>query len=246
MAIKVTVPRLGWSMDEGTLTEWLKRDGEFVRKGDMVFVLEGDKAAQEIESFDEGILKLLPDGPRPGDTVQVGQLLAYLVAEGEQAPFDSGTDRLRATRQSSEPAATSTPGVNAADRVVPRRRTFRNGPSRYGRLRGLDVAPRSWAWTGSNWSDGTGRNGRIREKDVLAALGRGAAGDDRQAAGQSSSPFADPPHDCRADGCQPPNDGSGDFDHDCGRHATCTPASAIQSGRVVGLRMWFPASRTLL
>src|SRR5215210_1387386 len=80
MTIEITVPRLGWSMEEGTFAGWLKRDGEFVRKGDVLFSLEGDKATQEIESFEDGILRLLPDGPRPGDTVRVGQVLAHLVS----------------------------------------------------------------------------------------------------------------------------------------------------------------------
>src|SRR5688572_992749 len=94
MATEITVPRLGWSMDEGTLTEWLKQEGEFVRKGEMLFVLEGDKAAQEIECFDEGILRFLPAGPRPGDTVRVGQLLGYLVAEGEELPLPAADSKL--------------------------------------------------------------------------------------------------------------------------------------------------------
>ncbi|HJT31236.1 MAG TPA: 2-oxo acid dehydrogenase subunit E2 [Pirellulales bacterium] len=86
--IEITVPRLGWSMEEGTLTEWLKRDGEWVSQGEMLFVLEGDKAAQEIESFESGILKLSPDGPRPGDTVKVGQVIGYLIERGAAAPFE--------------------------------------------------------------------------------------------------------------------------------------------------------------
>ena len=69
MAIEVTVPRLGWSMDEGVFVEWLKDDGDLVDSGDMLFILEGEKAAEEIESFDSGVLRLLPDGPKPGDVV---------------------------------------------------------------------------------------------------------------------------------------------------------------------------------
>lgn len=83
MPIEILVPRLGWSMDEGTFAEWLRKDGKFVKKGDMLFVLEGDKAAQEIESFDEGTLKLLPCSPKPGDVVLVGQLLGHLLLPHE-------------------------------------------------------------------------------------------------------------------------------------------------------------------
>ena len=49
MATEIVVPRLGWSMDEGTFVEWLKADGEIVNAGDMLFVLEGEKAAQDVE-----------------------------------------------------------------------------------------------------------------------------------------------------------------------------------------------------
>src|SRR6516164_6739207 len=91
MAFEVVVPRLGWSMDEGTFGQWLKRDGEFVARGEALFVVEGEKSAQDIESFDEGTLRIPPDAPQPGDTVRVGQILAYLVAEGEAAPFEQET-----------------------------------------------------------------------------------------------------------------------------------------------------------
>ena len=86
MAIEIVVPRLGWSMDEGTFAEWLILYGETVEAGDMLFVLESEKAAQEVESFDAGILRIPPGAPEPGDRVEVGQLLGYLCAEGEAMP----------------------------------------------------------------------------------------------------------------------------------------------------------------
>ena len=70
MPIEIIVPRLGWSMDEGTFSRWLKQDGELVREGDELFELEGDKATQVVESFDAGILRIAPNGPQPGDTVK--------------------------------------------------------------------------------------------------------------------------------------------------------------------------------
>src|SRR6185437_1809092 len=90
MPVEITVPRLGWSMEQAAFTEWLKRDGDFVSAGDMLFVIEGDKAAQEIESFDAGVLRLAPDAPKPGDTVKVGQVIGYLLAQGEPAPWEAG------------------------------------------------------------------------------------------------------------------------------------------------------------
>ena len=86
MAIEIVVPRLGWSMDEGTFVEWLKADGQSVQAGDMLFVLEGEKAAQEVESFDSGILHIPAKAPQSGETVLVSQVLGFLLAEGEEPP----------------------------------------------------------------------------------------------------------------------------------------------------------------
>ena len=75
MSHPITIPRLGWSMEEGVFGEWLKSSGEYVRAGEMIFLLEGEKAAQEIESFDSGYLCIPPDAPQPGATIQVGEVI---------------------------------------------------------------------------------------------------------------------------------------------------------------------------
>ncbi|HEX7556966.1 MAG TPA: dihydrolipoamide acetyltransferase family protein [Leptolinea sp.] len=87
MAFEVKLPRLGWDMEEGSLGEWLKKDGDLVNSGEMLFSVEGDKAVQEIESMDSGILKVLPGGPQPGQKVPIGTLLGYLVSEEELKTF---------------------------------------------------------------------------------------------------------------------------------------------------------------
>src|SRR5712671_2900970 len=113
MAIEVVVPRLGWSMDEGTFGEWLKRDGEFVERGQALFVLEGEKSAQDIESFDEGILRIPPDAPRPGDIVKVGQVLAFLVAQGVPAPFEGAAVAAGRIEHTADPVARESSAVTA-------------------------------------------------------------------------------------------------------------------------------------
>ena len=55
MPIEITVPRLGWSMEEGTFSSWAKQEGEAVQVGDVLFILESEKAAQEVESMDAEI-----------------------------------------------------------------------------------------------------------------------------------------------------------------------------------------------
>lgn len=91
MAIPIAVPRLGWNMEEGVFVGWLKADGAHVRAGEALFTLEGEKATEDVESLDEGVLRISPAGPRPGDTVAVGTLIGHLVRPGEAAPVGPGT-----------------------------------------------------------------------------------------------------------------------------------------------------------
>jgi pyruvate dehydrogenase E2 component (dihydrolipoamide acetyltransferase) len=86
MPIEITVPRLGWSMEEGTFAEWLKSAGEKVQSGDPLFSLESDKVTMEVESLDSGFLYLTPGAPTPGTMVKPGQLIGYLLAAGEAPP----------------------------------------------------------------------------------------------------------------------------------------------------------------
>ena len=86
MAIDVVMPRLGWTMEEGTLVEWLKDPGDTVEAGDLLFTVESDKALNEIESMDAGTLHIPSNAPAAGDVVPVGAVIGYLLAEGEQGP----------------------------------------------------------------------------------------------------------------------------------------------------------------
>lgn len=63
MAVEIVMPRFGWTMEEGVLVEWMKRDGDAVKAGELLFTVEGDKALNEVESFDTGTLRLPPDSP---------------------------------------------------------------------------------------------------------------------------------------------------------------------------------------
>ena len=130
MAIEITVPRLGWSMEEGTFAEWLKREGEAVRAGDLLYLLDSDKVTQEVESLDAGILHIPLDAPQPGDRVLVGQRLGYLLQAGESAPV-------------SVPVATPAPCITPRARRVAHELsidwTALAGTGRDGRVREADV-----------------------------------------------------------------------------------------------------------
>lgn len=167
MAVEITVPRLGWSMEEGVFVAWLKRDGELVKAGEPLFTLEGDKAEQEVEAIDSGILRIPPDGPKEGATVAVGTILGYLVQAGEAVSFEAGK-ALGGPRETQAPeAATPLPGE-----TVTRVQTVPQRPAASPRAR--HVA----AELGVDWMhlQGSGRTGRIRERDVRAATPQGQPG----------------------------------------------------------------------
>ena len=164
MAIEIVMPKLGWTMEEGILDEWIKQDGDEVKPGDIIFVVESDKALQEIEAFDGGILRILPDAPPVGATIKIGELLAYLVQPGEVPPFE-----LAAAAETSQPGATSADStIKSAPKPTTqktRRRPRDGGPAISPRAKRvaqeLDVD-----WTGLT---GSGGSGRIIERDIRAA-----------------------------------------------------------------------------
>lgn len=86
MAQEIIIPRLGWSMEEGTFVAWLKNEGDFVKRGDALFELEGEKATQEIEAVDEGVLRIPLTGPKPGSVHKVGSIIGYLVGANDSTP----------------------------------------------------------------------------------------------------------------------------------------------------------------
>ena len=64
--------------------QWLKRDGERVEAGEILFTVEGDKATQEVEALDSGILRIPLDSPPPGKEVPVGTLFGVPALAGEE------------------------------------------------------------------------------------------------------------------------------------------------------------------
>ncbi len=75
MATEVLIPKLGFSMNEGTLTEWLVPDGGQAVEGQPLFTLEADKSTNEVESPATGTLKILKGA---GEIYEVGTVLAII------------------------------------------------------------------------------------------------------------------------------------------------------------------------
>jgi len=155
MPINITLPRLGWSMEEGTFLAWLKRDGDLVKEGEPIFTLESDKAEQEVEAIDSGILCIPLDGPKPGDTIKVGHVLGYLLAEGETAPTDRGVLPMQVPPTDFERPQIKAPQKQSAGAQFPASPRARRAAKTH-HVDLSTLAP-------------TGIGGRIRERDVLAA-----------------------------------------------------------------------------
>lgn len=158
MAVEILLPRLGWDMTEGIFGEWLKQDGDAIKPGDLLYTVEGDKATQEVESMDAGILRIRPDGPKMGDTIAVGTLLAYITKPNETVTFQS------------EPAGAVTAEATAlAASRQPLPATSHQPPTTK-----KSISPRARriaAELGVDWGElnGSGRTGRIVERDIRTA-----------------------------------------------------------------------------
>ncbi|RDC75333.1 2-oxo acid dehydrogenase subunit E2 [Rhodovulum sp. 12E13] len=101
------MPSLGSDMESGKLVEWLVTPGEAVQRGDVVAVVETQKGAIEIETFEAGRVESLT--AEPGQTLAVGAPMAVILAEGESAPAPAP-----ASTPAPAPAPASTPAQTGA------------------------------------------------------------------------------------------------------------------------------------
>lgn len=76
MAVEVLLPKLGFSMNEGVLSEWLVEDGGAVTEGEALFSLESDKSTNEVEAPASGTLRILKPA---GETYEVGTVIGEIV-----------------------------------------------------------------------------------------------------------------------------------------------------------------------
>jgi len=196
VAHPIQLPRLGWSMEQGTFVAWLKQPGESVAVGEPLFEMEGEKALQQIESTDAGILHLADPAPSAGQSLPVGALLGWLLAPGESPPATSDPNPA-AENQTSTPAALPPPAAPSVRRLARELGVATEqltGSGQGGRILAEDVrraaepsqispspnskriraTPRARKLARQRNIDltrlvGSGRMGRIRQRDVEAA-----------------------------------------------------------------------------
>ena len=75
MATEILLPKIGFSMNEGVVAEWLAADGDAVTEGQPLFLLEADKSANEVEAPASGTLRITAE---PGETYTVGTVLGTI------------------------------------------------------------------------------------------------------------------------------------------------------------------------
>jgi 2-oxoglutarate dehydrogenase E2 component (dihydrolipoamide succinyltransferase) len=163
MATKVIMPEMGEGVVEGTVSRWLKQVGETVDQYEPLLEIETDKVTTEATAEEAGTLLeiLIPEG----ETVDVGTVLAYIGQPGEKpqengdAPARQPTPKAEA-KSPAEPEQEPTSVTSSAVRSKPQRYTGRISPvvGRIAAEHDVDL----------NLINGTGRDGRITKKDILA------------------------------------------------------------------------------
>lgn len=86
MAVEVILPKVDMDMETGQISRWYAKDGDAVTKGQLLFEIETDKAAMEVDAPASGILGDV--SAAEGAVVPVGQAVAWIYAEGEERKAD--------------------------------------------------------------------------------------------------------------------------------------------------------------
>ena len=206
MPIEITMPKLSDTMTDGTLVKWLKKENEQIKPGDVIAEVETDKATQELEAFEPGtVAKLMA---KEGEKVPVGGLIVVLAKPGEdvaaiaKAAGGNATAAPAIPKPAEPKPATPTPEAAPVAAAVPvaapvvapvaaptpapaatppadASRPARSSPlaRKIATEKGIDI----------NSLRGTGPDGRIIKRDVLAA-GTGAVNAVAATAGKTSAP----------------------------------------------------------
>ena len=114
MPVAIAMPKLGLKMEEGTVLEWHAELGERVEKGQVVLLIESDKAETEIEAPADGVLRHIYVDP--DETVPCGTFLAVLTGSADDE-FDA--DAFRASEEVATEVAPA--AVAPAPRAAPAR-----------------------------------------------------------------------------------------------------------------------------
>lgn len=169
----VIMPKMGDGMEEGTLLQWLKKDGDTVKTGEVIGNIQTDKAVLELEAPGKGVLTgfLISEG----QTVPVGQPIAAILKDGETLPADWGSGSSGAAPAASVEEKVESPAVGDTNGAV--LATSSPVAAGSGRVKASPVAKRLADERGIDLSTvtGTGPGGRIVKSDVESVPAGGSA-----------------------------------------------------------------------
>lgn len=159
MATAVKMPKMGMSMSEGLLAKWLKADGDRIDKGEPIVEIESDKITNVVEAQTSGRLHRVGS---EDETYAVGEILGYILAEGEEAPADAGEIAQEAPASGDgQPAPAAAPTEPSAKTATKKEFVLASPIARrLARENDIDLAD----------VEGTGPGGRVTEDDVRAYI----------------------------------------------------------------------------
>lgn len=108
MVIEIKVPSVGESVTEAVLAQWFKKDGDPVKKGEALFVIETDKVTLEVEAEADGVLKISVE---EGETVSIGAVVGTIDAAAAAAPTEKAAEKEVAEKEEVEKEEIETEGV---------------------------------------------------------------------------------------------------------------------------------------
>lgn len=161
MAIAITVPKIGLTMEKGTITTWMKQEGDEVTKGEVICVIETDKVTFEIEAPQSGVLvKIMAN---EGEVHPVGAVIAVIANEGEVFDLNGLIRQAKEERVIIEERPVETPPVvlTSKPEVKEEKREIKVSPlaRRIAEEKGVSL----------EGIIGTGPGGSITKEDVLRA-----------------------------------------------------------------------------
>ncbi|MCP2670323.1 pyruvate dehydrogenase complex dihydrolipoamide acetyltransferase [Maricaulaceae bacterium EIL42A08] len=202
MPIEILMPALSPTMEEGTLSSWLVKEGDTVSSGDVIAEIETDKATMEVEAVDEGTIgkTLVEEG---SEGVKVNAVIALLLEEGEDASSLEGYEAGGAKGApkapvTPEPAKPEGGAFQSSEKSAPDQSSAasaKSATSEGGRIKASPLARRLAADAGLDLAsiEGSGPYGRIVKRDIEAAKDKPASALKAEAAPSSNTSAAQEP-----------------------------------------------------
>ncbi|HEV2045502.1 MAG TPA: pyruvate dehydrogenase complex dihydrolipoamide acetyltransferase [Chthoniobacterales bacterium] len=212
---EIQMPKLSDTMTEGTLVSWKKKKGDKVSAGDVIAEIETDKATMEWESPEDGMLTEIY--VQEGGKVNVGDKIAFIGGEGEEAPAEEKKEEKAEAKKEEKPQAETEKPASAEKKekeTAPQKKTVEAAvsaapsqdkkktaqpsasPARTdeARVKASPVARRVAAELSVDLASvkGTGPDGRVTETDVRAAAKSKTAAPQKPPAATKPAPSAKP------------------------------------------------------